>query len=89
MRKLSQGMLDALRGLDMSGGGARGIGGGFWQFADGSRWPWANGRQTIVALQKRGLVRPLGVDSRPWRDTFELTEAGREAAWPGLQERKP
>lgn len=86
MAKLSDTMLTVLRNMVEDQAQLVRWRGGFWTTAgtkaiaerDGYSVPdWWCSRQTVEALEKRGLVRCVGETTESWRDPREITDAGR------------
>ena len=69
-------MLDSLRLIADNGGEIHAQGGGFWGYADGTRT--TINTHTVYALERRGLLMRMHMDSRYYRDGRMLTEAGEE-----------
>ena len=69
-------MLNSLRMIADNGGEIHAQGGGFWGYADGTRT--GINTITVYALERRGLLIRMYMDSRYYRDGRVLTDAGEE-----------
>lgn len=84
---LSSIMLDTLREIADNGGEIHSAGGGFWKFGNhkGSTTLTA----TVYALERRGLLERMHIDSRYYRDGRMLTDAGEELTGKANKESVP